>query len=136
MNQVTRTSNRPRILVKLGQAGMTMAVCAVAVVGLSPSGQSALLPVVLMEQLVNGADAAQERAFVEVERARGLPVRGQTRASVERKFGAPSGSKPPVGQPPISSWSYPEFTVYFEYNHVITTVAKQDYLPVSLGDIQ
>ena len=28
----------------------------------------------------------------------------------------------PVGQPPITRWDYREFSVYFEYDHVINSV--------------
>lgn len=80
--------------------------------------------------------AAQEQAFVSIERARGLPIRGQSRDSVRNKFGEPAARKGAVGNPPISSWVYAEFTVYFEYDRVITTVAEQDSLPMSLGNIQ
>ena len=82
------------------------------------------------------AEAQWETAFVEVEADRGLPVRGESRDSVRRKFGEPATSRSAVGQPPISSWMYPEFTVYFEYDLVITTVAEKDALPTRLDDIQ
>jgi len=79
---------------------------------------------------------AQNRAFVEIENQRNLPKRGQSQANVRSRHGEPSSTTPAVGQPPISRWNYPGFTVYFEYSHVITTVAEQDILPVSLGDVQ
>lgn len=88
-----------------------------------------------VEMLVPGVQAA-ERAFVEIERSRGLPVRGQSRDSVRNRYGNPVNSKSAVGDPPISSWSYADFTVYFEYDLVITSVASEDYLPTDLGDIQ
>lgn len=80
--------------------------------------------------------AQGERAFVSVERERGLPVRGQSRNSVKQKYGDPVSSKPAVGKPPISSWAYDNFVVYFERSHVITTVANTDALPAELGGIQ
>ena len=52
------------------------------------------------------------------------PRSGTSKASVESKFGTPTGKSPAVGEPPISSWEYPAFTVYFEHNHVIHAVAK------------
>lgn len=94
-------------------------------------------PLVTFATLMPATAAAQwETAFVEVEEERGLPVRGESRDVVRRKFGEPSTSRPAVGRPPISSWRYPEFTVYFEYDLVITTVAEKDALPTRLGDIQ
>ncbi|MEJ2178697.1 MAG: hypothetical protein P8Y12_12410 [Gammaproteobacteria bacterium] len=38
-----------------------------------------------------------------------------------------------MGNPPISSWHYQDYKVYFEYDLVITTVADDDQLPASLG---
>lgn len=50
------------------------------------------------------------------------PSAGMTKEQVQERFGEPSGFKDPVGQPPISSWSYNNFTVYFEYDRVIHSV--------------
>jgi hypothetical protein len=44
---------------------------------------------------------------------------------VEMKFGSPESRFAPVGDPPISRWSYPAFTVYFEHNRVIHTVVRR-----------
>lgn len=51
-----------------------------------------------------------------------VPSAGMTKDQVRNHFGEPSGSKNPVGEPPISSWRYHGFTVYFEYNRVIHSV--------------
>jgi hypothetical protein len=55
------------------------------------------------------------------------PSRGTSMAHVERVFGPPSERAAAVGQPPISRWVYPAFTVYFEYDHVVhaVTTARQ-----------
>lgn len=50
------------------------------------------------------------------------PVRGTSKALVARQFGEPAQRVAAVGDPPISSWVYPGFTVYFEYDHVIHAV--------------
>lgn len=62
----------------------------------------------------------QERA-AEVAR----PAKGMLMAQVERDFGAPEGKSEPVGSPPITKWTYPGYTVYFEHDHVITTVLNK-----------
>jgi hypothetical protein len=54
------------------------------------------------------------------------PARGLSKAEVETRYGAPSQRIEPVGHPPISSWVYPTFIVYFEYDHVVHTVATPD----------
>lgn len=51
------------------------------------------------------------------------PTRGMSMQQVEAKFGAPVSKSGPVGTPPISRWEYPGLAVYFEYDHVIHSVA-------------
>lgn len=51
-----------------------------------------------------------------------LPSRGATMASVQSAFGEPTSTKAAVGEPPISRWTYPGYTVYFEHDRVINTV--------------
>lgn len=53
------------------------------------------------------------------------PTRGMSKTQVERKYGAPSDRVAAVGNPPISSWVYPSYVVYFEYDHVIHAVVTQ-----------
>jgi hypothetical protein len=53
------------------------------------------------------------------------PRSGTTQASVEANFGSPKAKKAPVGDPPISSWEYDTFIVYFEYDRVIHAVKKR-----------
>ncbi len=51
-----------------------------------------------------------------------LPKNGQDKATVEAKFGTPLEKQPAVGDPPISSWKYSTYSVYFEYDLVLFTV--------------
>ncbi|MDX1754812.1 MAG: hypothetical protein R3175_02005 [Marinobacter sp.] len=64
--------------------------------------------------VMNQADRSEAR----------LPRTGQSQESVRATYGAPQQISGPVGEPPISQWQYPDFTVYFEYDHVIHTVMK------------
>jgi hypothetical protein len=48
-----------------------------------------------------------------------------TQASVEANYGSPKSKKAPVGDPPISSWEYETFVVFFEYDRVIHSVKKR-----------
>ncbi len=50
------------------------------------------------------------------------PIRGMSAESVLEQFGLPSGKSAPVGDPPISIWQYPDYTVYFESETVIHSV--------------
>lgn len=53
------------------------------------------------------------------------PVRGSTQASVEANYGSPNSKKAAVGDPPISSWEYDGFVVFFEYDRVVHAVKKR-----------
>jgi hypothetical protein len=53
------------------------------------------------------------------------PPSGSTQANVEATFGAPKAKKAAVGDPPISSWEYEGFVVFFEYDRVIHSVKKR-----------
>lgn len=51
-----------------------------------------------------------------------LPKNGQDKATVEAKFGTPLEKLPAVGDPPISSWKYDTYSVYFEEDLVLSSV--------------
>ena len=53
------------------------------------------------------------------------PRRGLQKSSVAADFGEPAGRKQAVGEPPISSWEYDDFVVFFENDLVLHTVAKR-----------
>ncbi len=54
------------------------------------------------------------------------PTQGMDMSQVEQKFGAPESKVAAVGEPPISRWIYPGFSVFFEYDKVIHSVIKRD----------
>ena len=92
------------------------------------------LPIVIAAALCAAAPLARADVLL-IERSRAaqemdLPRRGESMESVERRFGAPSQRRAPVGgsskaQPPITRWDYPNFSVYFEYSHVVDAVLRQ-----------
>ncbi len=63
-------------------------------------------------------------AFEKPEEKR--PTRGQTMDQVTAEFGEPSSIAGPVGDPPITTWDYPGFSVYFEYDKVLHSVMQRD----------
>lgn len=74
---------------------------------------------------------------VQASHERPLPRRGSSMAQVEAQFGVPQRKHPPVGgdrpqHPPITRWDYPEFTVYFEHDHVVDAVLNKA-LPNEMG---
>ena len=54
-----------------------------------------------------------------------LPSRGMNKAAVKSEFGNPLQMNPAVGKPPISSWSYENYTVYFEHEWVLHSVLNR-----------
>jgi hypothetical protein len=52
-----------------------------------------------------------------------VPGRGLSMTAVEARFGAPKTRHEAVGKPPITRWDYESFSVYFEYQHVVHSVA-------------
>jgi hypothetical protein len=63
----------------------------------------------------------------QVRQAKGMavPQNGQSKAEVEAAFGAPETITGPVGDPPITRWTYLRWTVYFEFDHVLFTVLNK-----------
>lgn len=53
-----------------------------------------------------------------------LPQRGQNQTLVLTTHGEPLQRHPSVGQPPITRWDYRDFSVYFERQHVISSVRQ------------
>ncbi len=53
------------------------------------------------------------------------PDRGMSRAQVENLYGKPIKKYSPVGEPPITKWSYANITVFFEHDHVIHSVVNR-----------
>ena len=53
------------------------------------------------------------------------PDRGMTMDQVRNSFGNANEEMAAVGEPPISRWIYPDFTVYFEHRWVIDTVVHR-----------
>ena len=54
-----------------------------------------------------------------------IPARGASKAQVESQYGEPDTRHAPVGIPPISTWDYDHYTVYFEHDKVIHSVLKR-----------
>ena len=52
------------------------------------------------------------------------PVRGLSMETVATTWGQPKSKRAAVGDPPITTWEYPGFVVYFEYERVIHAVPR------------
>ena len=55
-----------------------------------------------------------------------MPGNGMTMEKVEKWFGSPMKKYQSVGNPPITRWDYPDYSVYFEGDQVITSVYRPD----------
>lgn len=54
-----------------------------------------------------------------------FPRRGMSMDKVENELGQPVDISPGVGDPPITSWTYADRVVFFEYSKVIHVVEKR-----------
>ena len=79
---------------------------------LAAGSAAAYAEVLLLDEIDAAAASAASR-----------PTRGMTMQAVEMKFGEPTTRHPAVGEPPITRWDYPNFSVYFEHQYVIHAVA-------------
>jgi hypothetical protein len=61
---------------------------------------------------------ATSTAAATVER----PARGSTMTAVQSRYGEPTTRHAAVGNPPITRWDYPQFSVYFEHDRVLHAV--------------
>lgn len=93
------------------QTCFALLVAPLALAPLAALGQNVEIPV--------GSQAKEKRS---IDR----PVAGMLKSQVESIYGQPQSTKAPVGDPPISSWTYDDFVVYFEYDHVVHTVLRTD----------
>lgn len=71
------------------------------------------------EELAVPVGAQADRSQADYPRA------GMTQSAVRSKWGEPLSTDAPVGNPPISRWHYPSFTVYFEHDRVVHTVLER-----------
>ena len=53
-----------------------------------------------------------------------LPQRGTSTSAVRQQHDEPTTRHAAVGEPPISRWDYPGFSVYFEHDKVVHSVRQ------------
>lgn len=53
------------------------------------------------------------------------PGRGMSMDQVRARYGMPAREYPQVGEPPITRWDYDSYSVFFEYQHVLTSVVHR-----------
>lgn len=85
------------------------------------------MTVILLLGLINGpafADTLLIEGISPVEES-GQPGRGLSKADVLAEYGEPVAENQAVGEPPISSWEYDSFIVYFEYDSSLHSIAKR-----------
>ena len=85
-----------------------------AVMALTLGGVAGHTTTLLLDGIDADAQTASER-----------PKSGTTMANVEKTYGMTAERHVAVGQPPITRWDYPTFSVYFENDRVIHAVAKR-----------
>lgn len=61
-------------------------------------------------------------------------LRGETKSQVRSEYGEPESIKGPVGDPPITRWIYPGFSVVYEYDRVLHAFKRQPALENQSAD--
>jgi len=67
---------------------------------------------------------------------RDLPGNGLTMAEVEQRFGSPIERSSAVGEPPITRWTYGDYSVYFEHSLVIESVLHHEAVIREVADVR
>lgn len=71
----------------------------------------------------------KDNSHLIVEDRLDLPQRGTHATTVLKRFGEPLTRHSPIGQPPISRWDYPGFSVFFEYELALHSVVIKNGEP-------
>jgi hypothetical protein len=99
----------------------------------TPPASTGATPAVTSMAMPSAAQPAKAPADAQMQPAANIPAlpsRGMDMANVEHIYGTPLEKLTPVPakgtptHPPITRWIYPNFVVYFEYNHVVHAVIK------------
>jgi hypothetical protein len=90
------------------------------VIGISLLGSLTVLAPYLQAEVIQIPVGQQSAELADTKR----PQTGATEQQVVAQFGEPLNKKEARGNPPISSWEYADFVVYFENDHVIHSVLK------------
>jgi len=85
--------------------------------------KNALLVLMLLAMPVSAEVLVIDK--VQQDQAVAHPASGMSMDQVRAQYGDPQSIIDPVGDPPITRWVYPAFTVYFEYDRVIHAVINR-----------
>lgn len=89
--------------------------------------------------VITQASGPASSQFTATLPASAMPPKGMSRAEVSSQFGQPRTRHAAVGggsphQPPITRWDYAGFLVFFEYDHVIDAVERNNPAPIAVRD--
>lgn len=88
------------------------------------------LPAISMAEAIQVPVGQQAQQKSSVAR----PYNGMKQSQVEAVYGKPLDWQKAVGEPPISTWIYADFVVYFEYDEVIHSVLRPSDQPLANSD--
>lgn len=89
-----------------------------------------LLPLMLILPISSNADVVVIDDMATVVQVSHAPKAGMSKKSVQKRFGKPQRLYTAPGKvtkknPRISVWTYANYKVFFENNHVVHTVVRQ-----------
>jgi len=76
--------------------------------------------------LITGSAQITTAMAATTQNATTVDVHGMSMDSILQRFGEPENKLAPVGDPPITRWAYPGFTVYFEHQLAIHAVKHRN----------
>lgn len=81
--------------------------------------------VLVIEEKAASTETDTDDPTHQVEIRDDLPTRGMSMERVISGFGEPAMRHAAVGEPPITRWDYPGFSVFFEFDKVLHSVAPE-----------
>jgi hypothetical protein len=93
---------------------------ALAALFLTTAAATAMLSVAARADvlLIEGVEMSEQTADAR-------PARGMSMERVASRYGEPTSRHAAIGDPPITRWDYPGYSVYFEHNLVLHSVERR-----------
>ena len=86
--------------------------------------RTTILSLIAVAAMSSNADTLQIPLGQQGDPSVQTPPRGSSMSDVVSLVGQPVQIDKAVGDPPIATWHYPEFRVYFEHDKVIHSVKR------------
>jgi len=128
MTPVIAVAERPAMMERYDEAAQTQpatdAVQAEPMITREPVQDEVIVEEVVVKQVTGDVLELQPGETIIINPL-DFPRRGMSMDKVQNELGRPVEISPSVGEPPITSWTYADRVVFFEYSKVIHVVEKR-----------